>query len=92
MDNRTLQEFIRMAADLQRESVTLRARTELIRAAMQQLSDEEEKLFIELRYFRGLRMQSVANAMHLSRTSAYRVQISAHKHVQELMDAGMVKG
>ena len=90
MDDQTMQCFIDMAADLQRESVDLRAEVERMRMIIKFIDDEDIKLFIELRYFHGLKMESIANCMRCSRASAFRLQRQTIAQVQRILDAGLV--
>ena len=83
MNTETLNTFINLAAELQQESVEARK-------AIKGLGNEDEKLFIELRYFHGLKIESIANVMRCSPARVYRIQTSTIKHVQELIDAGLV--
>ena len=90
MDDKTVQCFIDMAADLQRESVDLRAEVERMRMIIKLIDDEDIKLFIELRYFHGLKMESISNSMRCSVTSAYRLQRQTIAQVQRILDDGLV--
>ena len=90
MNTETLNTFINLAAELPQESEELRKSVEKARKAIKGLGNEDEKLFIELRYFHGLKIESIANVMRCSPARVYRIQTSTIKHVQELIDAGLV--
>ena len=90
MNNQTLNTFVNLAAELQQESTDLRKAVDKARKVIKLLDSEDEKLFVELRYFHGLKIESIANVMHCSPARVYRIQTNTIKHTQELLDAGMV--
>ena len=90
IDDGTIKAFVDLASLIQRESATLYAQVETAREMMARMDNERAKLFIELRYFQGLKIQSVMNAMHCSRSSVHRIQREALAEVQALMDAGEI--
>lgn len=90
MNNQTLNTFINLAAELQQESMELRKAVDRARKVIKLLESEDEKLFVELRYFHGLKIESIANVMHCSTARVYRIQNNTIRHTQEMIDAGTV--
>lgn len=90
MDDRTVNIFINLGAQLQHEAVDLAENVEKARKVIKLLDSEDEKLFVELRYFRGLKISSIVGEMRCSRATVYNIQQSAVRHVQDILDAGLV--
>lgn len=90
MDDKTIKTFIDMSSALRIESVALQAEIERMRAITKHIDAEDEKLFIELRYFNRLKMASIARSMNCSEANAYRLQRRVIRDVQRVLDAGLV--
>ena len=82
--------FISLAAKLQQESIKLRQTVERARQIIDLLDSEDEKLLVELRYFHGLKIDSIANIMRCSRATVYNIQQSTVRHVHDMIENNLV--
>lgn len=90
MSDVVIKTFVNLAAELQQESVKLRKTVDKARKIIDLLDSEDEKLLVELRYFHGLKIESIANIMRCCRATVYNIQQSAINHVQEMIDNKLV--